>query len=109
MKSAGYENLTLKELVEARIFKVDGQYVKEVQAMGFERQPLKSLVKCVFSKSHRNLSRRCASLGFDNLSLKELSDLSVHKVTAEFVNGLKAEGFPSISPRASHRAEDSSR
>ena len=64
MKATGFPGLKMEDLVKARIFKIDADYVRQVHDMGFADSDFEELVK-----------------------------FRIFKVTPEFLNELRAEGF----------------
>lgn len=45
MKATGFPNLGMKDLVKARIFKIDAKFVADATQMGLGKEPFENLVK----------------------------------------------------------------
>ena len=47
MKATGFPNLGMEDLVKARIFKIDADYVRQVREMGFDKEDFEGLAKAI--------------------------------------------------------------
>lgn len=93
MKASGFE-LGMEDLVKARIFKIDPEFVKQVAQMGFEKEPFESLVKMQIFKVTPDFISEMRNEGLNNLQIEDLVKLRIFKIDAEFIRQAKSEGVP---------------
>ena len=97
MKATGFPNLTMEDLVKARIFKIDADFVRKVTEMGFGTKDFEQLVKYSIFKVTPEYLAELKAAGFDNLSSEEVVKFRIFKVTPELLTDLKAEGFGKLT------------
>jgi len=92
MKATGFPDLKMEDLVKARIFKIDADYVKQVKDMGFaEKADFEGLVKFRIFKITPEFLANLKAEGFSNLSSEEVVKFSIFKIDPEFIRKAKAE------------------
>jgi len=94
--AAGFSNLDVDDLFKAAIFKVDGQFMREMKASGFNLG-MEDLVKARIFKVDPSFVAKAAEMGFANESFDSLVKMQIFKVTPEFVAELKNEGLSNLS------------
>ena len=97
MASAGFPNLTMKELVKARIFKVDSAFVKSAYEMGVAQNAFNDIVKLKIHKVSPEYLQKMRAAGFPNLKAREAVRLRIFKITPEFVSEMNGLGFSNLS------------
>ncbi|MFT3743604.1 MAG: hypothetical protein QM785_04840 [Pyrinomonadaceae bacterium] len=97
MKATGFPNLKMEDLVKARIFKIDADFVRKVNEMGFGTKDFEQLVKYSIFKVTPEYLAELKAAGFDNLSSEEVVKFRIFKVTPELLTDLKAEGYGKLS------------
>jgi hypothetical protein len=96
LRGLGYTNLPLKKLVELRIFKVDGVYIKQMRAQGMDLS-LDKLVESQIFKVTPEFKKQFEDLGYKNLTQEELVAFKIHGVTPEYIRQMRALGFNDLS------------
>lgn len=94
--ASGFSNLDVDDLFKAAIFKVDGQFMREMKASGFNLG-MEDLVKARIFKVDPSFVAKAAEMGFANESFDSLVKMQIFKVTPEFVAELKTEGLNNLS------------
>jgi hypothetical protein len=102
MKASGF-NLGMEDLVKARIFKINAEFVRQVSQMGFEKEPCESLVKMQIFKVTPEFITEMRNEGLTNLQVEELVKLRIFKIDTEFIRQAKADGVPLEVERLVHR------
>lgn len=95
LKSVGVTDLSLKKLVEYRIFKVTPEYVREMRA-SFPNISLDKLVAMRIHNATPEFAREMAQLGYSKLDADKLVAFRIHGVTPEFVREMRALGFKDL-------------
>ena len=96
LKSVGYDNLSLKKLVELRVHGVTPEYVKEMRGAGFDE----SLDK--FGEMHMfgvtpEFRQQMAQAGYPNLGTDKLVEFKIHGITPAFIQQMRSLGFTDLS------------
>lgn len=94
--ASGFSNLNVDDLFKAAIFKVDGQFIREMKASGFNLG-MEDLVKARIFKVDPSFVAKAAEMGFANEPFDSLVKMQIFKVTPEFVGELKTEGLNNLS------------
>ena len=97
MAGAGFPDLTIKELVKARIFKVDSNFVKTAYDMGVAKDNFNDIVKLRIHKVSPEYLTKMKAAGFNNLTAREAVKLRIHKITPEYISEMKSLGFNNLS------------
>jgi hypothetical protein len=79
------------DLVKARIFKIDADYVKQIHDMGLDNDDFEGLVKFRIFKVTPKFLDDLRSYGFTNLSAEEIVKFRIFNITPEFIQKAKAE------------------
>jgi hypothetical protein len=93
MKASGFE-LGMEDLVKARIFKIDPEFVRQVAQMGFEKESFESLVKMQIFKVTPEFITEVRNEGLTNLQIEDLVKLRIFKIDANYIREAKAQGVP---------------
>ena len=94
MKASGFNNLGMEDLVKARIFKIDAEFVRRVSQMGFDKEPFESLVKMQIFKVTPEFITEVRNEGLTDLQIEEIVKLRIFKIDAEFIRNAKSQGTP---------------
>lgn len=97
LRSLGYGDLTLENLIEFAIFRVTPDFIREVGALGFQDLPAKRLVEMRIHRVTPEYFREMAALGYKDLSLNDAVSFRIHRVTPEFVREMAALGYENLS------------
>jgi hypothetical protein len=90
MKATGFPNLTMEDLVKARIFKIDADYVRQVHDMGFADSDFEGLVKFRIFKVTPEFLSELKTVGFTDLSAEDVVRFRIFKIDPEFIRAEKA-------------------
>ena len=90
MKATGFPNLQMEDLVKARIFKIDADYVKKVHDMGFIDKDFEGLVKFRIFKVTPEFLAELKNEGFANLSSEEVVKFRIFKIDSDFIRKAQA-------------------
>ena len=96
MAATGFPNLTMEDLVKARIFKIDAQFVRNIKDMGFGADNFEHLVKYSIFKVTPEYLSELKNEGLSGLTAEEVVKLRIFKVDAAFVRAARADD-PNIS------------
>ena len=94
--ASGFSNLGVDDLFKAAIFKIDGQFMREMKATGFNLG-MEDLVKARIFKIDPSFVAKATEMGFANESFDSLVKMQIFKVTPEFVAEMKNEGLNNLS------------
>ena len=97
LRSLGFGELDLGDIIKGRIFNVTQQFVSEMRSSGFGNLGLDELVKARIFKISADYAREVAAMGFDNSDFEALVKFRIFKVTPEFLGSLRAEGFTNLT------------
>ena len=96
MEQIGFKDLPAKRLVELRIFKVTPEYLRELAAMGFKDASLDRAVSFRIHRVTPELVREMADLGYSDLSADDLVSFRIHRVTPEFIREIEKLGYEDV-------------
>ncbi len=96
LKSAGLSDLKFEDVIKATIFKIDGVYIKDMGNAGFKNLNMEDLVKSSIFKIDANYIKGVRAMGFGENSVEELVKLRIFKVTPEFLSEMKAVGLTNL-------------
>jgi len=91
MKSAGYDNLNVDDLVAMRVHDVTPEYVKSVRDMGFSADPEQVVAMKVHDITPQYV-QEIRALGFKPDG-DEIVAMKVHEITPDYVKQMRALGF----------------
>src|SRR5918911_488702 len=94
MKESGFPGLRMEELVKARIFKIDADFVREAARLGFDKEPFESLVKMRIFKVTPEFVAEVRGEGLNDLAVEDLVKMRIFKIDGEFIRRAKADGVP---------------
>jgi hypothetical protein len=97
MRSLGYE-LTRREVVELAIFRITANTVREFARLGYANLTLRELVNMRVGRVDAAFINGMRELGY-NLSAHEVSNLAILGVTPAYVRELKSAGLTNLSAR----------
>lgn len=96
LKSVGYDNLSLKKLVELRVHGVTPEYIKEMRAAGFNESLDKFAEMHMFGVTPE-YRETMAKAGYPNLSAEKLVEFKIHGITPAFIQQMQSLGFTDLS------------
>ena len=83
-----------EELVKARIFKIDADFVRQAAQMGLDKEPFESLVKMRIFKVTPEFVAEARAEGLGDLTVEQLVKLRIFNIDADFIRRARAEGVP---------------
>ena len=89
-EATGYPNLTMENLVQARIFKIDADFVKKINDMGDATKDFEQLVQYSIFKVTPEYLAELKSAGFDKLSSEQGVQFRIFHIDSEFIRKAKA-------------------
>ena len=95
MRSLGFTNIDVDELVASKIHKVTPDYVRKMRAAGWDL-PLDELQSSAIHGATPEFAAEMRKLGY-KLDFDDLVSFRIHRVTAEFINELKQLGYDHVS------------
>lgn len=98
LRALGYTNVPLQKLVELRIFKVDGAYIRAMRAQGTELSLDKLVESRIFEITPED-RKAYADLGYTHLTQDELTAFKIHGVTPQYIREMRELGFKDLSPQ----------
>ena len=96
LKSVGYDNLSLKKLVELRVHGVTPEYIKEMRAAGFNESLDKFAEMHMFGVTPE-YRETMAKSGYPNLPAEKLIEFKIHGITPAFIQQMQSLGFTDLS------------
>jgi hypothetical protein len=90
VRSGGYKEISLDDLVEFRIHGVDGKYIRSLMAVGFNGLRPDELARAAHKGMTADYVRSMRQAGFDKLPLHAVLDLLDAGVTADDVRAFAA-------------------
>ena len=91
--STGFKNLSLDEIVSAKIHGIDGDYIRELAEIGFTNLSLDEVVSAKIHGIDGDYIRELSKAGFTNLSLDEVVSAKIHGVDQIYINALRQGSF----------------
>jgi beta-lactamase regulating signal transducer with metallopeptidase domain len=98
LASLGYPSLSAEKLVEFRIHGVTPEFVRAVGKEGYHSVSPDRLVEFRIHRVNPELLRGLADAGYRNLSTERLVEFAIHGVTPDYLKALKDAGYADISP-----------
>jgi hypothetical protein len=96
--SLGY-SLTRQQAVEAAIFKITPEAVREYASLGYPKLRFQDLVQFRIGKVDAAYISGMRQEGYTDLTAHQLGELAILKVTPEFVHKLAAAGYKNLKPQ----------
>jgi beta-lactamase regulating signal transducer with metallopeptidase domain len=97
LASIGIEGLTPDRLVEFRIHGVDAELVRALAAAGYENIPAEKLVELKIHGATPEFAREMAELGYSSASLDKLVEFRIHGVSPGFIREIAATGHRGVA------------
>lgn len=97
LRALGYA-IEKRQIDELAIFRVDANFVKEIEALGFARPTLRELVNLRVGRVDAAFIKAMRA-NFGELTLHQIGELGIMRVTPEYVRELNDAGFKSLTPR----------
>ena len=96
MNAAGFKNLSAGKLVETKIHNVTPEYIREMRAHG-EDLSLDGYVQSRIFRVTPEFAEEMKHLGYSGLDHDQLVAFRIHNVTPEFVGELKKLGYTRVT------------
>ena len=96
MRSLGFKDISVDELVASKIHKVTPQFVREMRAAGWDLS-LDELQSSAIHGATPQFAEEMRRLGYGNLSHDDLVSFRIHRVTPEFIQELRKLGYDKVS------------
>jgi hypothetical protein len=97
LRSVGYDNLSLKKLVDLRVHGVTPEYIKEMRAAGF-KESLDRFAEMHMFGVTPEFRETMAKAGYPNLSAERLVEFKIQGVTPQFIQQMRSLGFTDLAP-----------
>ena len=98
LRSANFPDLGVDDLYKAAIFKIDGNFMREMAATGFPNLSMEDLVKARIFNINAEFVRGIKDMGFGADNFEHLVKYSIFKVTPEYLNELRGAGLYDLDP-----------
>ena len=95
----GYDKLTLKELVNFRVGRVDRAYVEGMRTLGYKDLSAREIADMAILGVTPAYVRDLRQAGLTGLSAREVRDLHIGQIDAKKIAGYRAAGYGSLTPR----------
>ena len=95
LKSVGYDNLSLKKLVDLRVHGVTPEYIKEMRSAGFNESLDRFAEMHMFGVT-QEFRETMAKSGYPNLNAEKLVEFKIHGITPAFIQQMQALGFKDL-------------
>jgi hypothetical protein len=96
LRSLGYHELSLEDLVRFRIHGVSTAYIRDFQNEGYNSLGAEGLVRMRIHGVTIEFVRALDAYGYRHVPTEDLVRLKIHGVSEEFIRDLKAEGYSGI-------------
>ena len=93
LKSMGYSNVSLDNLMSLDIHDVNMEYIKELRSLGFKDMTIEDIVQASIHDVTPDYFRSLKGVGLDDLSMDEMIQFAIHDIQVEDVQALKNLGF----------------
>jgi serine/threonine protein kinase len=97
LQSLGYSQLSLEDVIKARMHGVDSNFIRELQSSGHKGLSLDELIKARQHGVDADFAKTLEPLGYSGLSLEQLIKLRNHGVNSEFIRAMRQEGYDKVS------------
>jgi hypothetical protein len=101
LRTLGYQP-TQKQIVEAAIFKIDANAIREFTRLGYPNLSFRELVNFRVGNVNAAFVQGMRELGYTDISAHKLANLAILGVTPAYVRELRAAGLKDLTP---HEAE----
>lgn len=95
----GYPNLSLRELVDLRVGRVDAAYVTAMRDLGFRDISARQLADAAILGVKPEYVREMRAAGLDSLSIRQLTDLKIGHIDSKTIDEYKRAGYPNLTTR----------
>lgn len=103
---AGWEDVTVRQLVRAAHHGVTATYVRDMRELGYRPATIDALIRMRDHGVTAEFVREIQSLGIAGLDENGIVRLRDHGVTPDFIRGMKAAGFGDLDARQLVRLRD---
>jgi hypothetical protein len=93
---AGYPNLTMRELVNFRVGRVDAAYIDALRQLGYSNIPARTLADMAILGVTPDYIRSLRSAGVEGVPPKQLVDMRVFKIDGDYIREMNALGITDI-------------
>ena len=93
LKSMGYSNADLDDLIALYIHDVNMDYIKELRSLGFENMTIEDIVQASIHDVTPDYFRSLKAVGLEDLTMEEMIQFAIHDIDAEDVKALQNLGF----------------
>jgi hypothetical protein len=98
LRALGYQP-TQKEIIEAAIFKIDANAIREFTRIGYPNLTFREIVNFRVGNVNAAFVNGMRELGYTDISAHKLANLAILGVTPEYVRELRAAGLKDLSAR----------
>ncbi|MEA2239086.1 MAG: hypothetical protein QOC81_3810 [Thermoanaerobaculia bacterium] len=98
LRALGYQP-TQKQIIEAAIFKIDANAIREFKRFGYPNLSFRELVNFRVGNVNAAFVEGMRELGYTDISANKLANLAILGVTPAYVRELRAAGLKDLTPR----------
>jgi hypothetical protein len=95
MRSLGFKDIDVEELVASKIHKVTPQFIRDMRAAGWDLT-LDELQASAIHGATPQFAEEMRRLGYGNLDHDDLVAFRIHRVTPEFIEELRKLGYDKV-------------
>ena len=97
LKSMGYNNATLDDLIALNIHDVNMDYIKELRSKGFTDMTIEDIVQASIHDVTPEYFESLKAVGLNDLTMEEMVQFAIHDIKAEDIKALQNLGFRDMS------------
>jgi hypothetical protein len=88
----GFKNLSMEDLMSAKIHSVTPEYIKSLADAGFKNLSMEDLMSAKIHGVTPQQVKSFIDLGFKNLSMEDLISVKIHGITADYITSMRKKG-----------------
>ena len=96
LKSLGYSDVPVSQLIPMRVHKISTDFIGELQALGYKDVPIDQLIPMRIHGVSIDYVRGLKHLGYANVPPEQLVSMRIHGVSIEYIKELKALGYDQV-------------
>jgi hypothetical protein len=97
LRALGY-TIDKRQLDEIAVFRIDANYVKEIEAIGIAKPTMRELVDMRVGRVDGNFVKETRAL-FGDIPARQIAELGIMRVTPEYVRELQSAGLTRLTAR----------
>lgn len=97
MKNIGFTGLSLKKMMEAKIHGVNADYVDSLKKSGFNNLSIDEIIRAKIYKVNPATINEKRALGKEEIGIDKIAELQIHNVNADYINELESAGLNNLT------------